>query len=77
MYEIYNPRCDIGPGLNKRALKINQMMGYFGAAMGHLYVLGACMEYRIAKVIKSRKEFHVCQRNDWLKFIQRKIEDDI
>lgn len=24
MYEIYNPRCDIGPGLNKRALKINQ-----------------------------------------------------
>lgn len=55
MYEIYNPRCDIGPGLNKRALKINQMLGYFGAAMGHLYVLGACTEYRIAKVIKKQE----------------------
>ena len=31
------------------------MMGYFGAAMGHLYVLGACMEYRIAKVIKKQE----------------------
>jgi len=30
------------------------MLGYFGAAMGHLYVLGACMEYRIAKVIKKQ-----------------------
>lgn len=55
MYAIYEPRCDVGPGLNKRALKLNQMLGCFGAAMGHLYVLGERDQYRIAKVIKKQK----------------------
>lgn len=61
-WEIYNTRCDVGPGLNKRALKINQMLGCFGAALGHLYVLGNCSQYNIAKVFDKQKR--LAQKSD-------------
>lgn len=53
--KIYNARCDVGPGLNKRAVKINRYLGCYVDAMGHLYVLGECPEYHIAKVRQKQK----------------------
>lgn len=59
MYEVYRARCDVGPGVNRKAMRINQMLGYLGAPLEHYYILGKCEEYKIAIVDKVQKRQNI------------------
>lgn len=50
MYEVTKARCDVAPGLTKRAVKINQVLGYLGGKLEHYYILGEQEEYNLAVV---------------------------
>ncbi len=53
MYEVYQARCDVAPGVNRRAMKINQMLGYLSAPLNHYYIPGKRPEYQLAVIKKS------------------------
>ena len=50
LYEILTPRCDVAPGVNKKAMKINEILGYKVGKLEHWYIPGICKEYKIASI---------------------------
>lgn len=55
MYEVYQARCDVAPGVNRKAMRINRMLGYLAMPLRHYYILGQCENYNIALVVERPK----------------------
>ncbi len=81
MYEVENVRADAAPGLTKRAMKINQIIGYLGGRLDHYYILADQEDYKLAvveerkqsRVSISNKQFYIIDKEEQLK---RVLDDD-
>ena len=50
MHEVYQPNCSVAPGLNRKAVRINQILGFLTLPLNHYYILGQCDTYNIALI---------------------------
>ena len=50
VHEVYQPNCSVAPGLNRKAVRINQILGFLTLPLNHYYILGQCDTYNIALI---------------------------
>lgn len=74
MYKIANVRADAAPGLTKRAVKINQMLGYLGGRLEHYYLLNNQVKYKLALAPRSNYFF---EGNSSKKFVSIQTKEQL
>lgn len=74
MYEIENVRADAAPGLTKRAMKTNQILGYLGGQLEHYYILADQEKYKLAIVNEKKSAKGECSNK---RFVQIDTEEQL
>ncbi len=74
VYEVYQPKCSVAPGLNRKAVRINQILGFLTMPLNHYYILGQCDTYNIALVKETPQRL---VENTNKKFVLLSSQDEV